>query len=86
MRFKLARGKFRPSLQGYIDRLTNKECIEATKKGFKAYRKKQDIHQALKELCVLRGVGFATASLILSVVFPTCPFLADESYLSIPSM
>ena len=89
MKWKLLRGQFRPRLQKLIDGNKNKEVIECTKNAFKiihnAINKEtnniDDIEQlklSIKELDKLKGVGVATASLILSIYTKIIPFMADE--------
>ena len=55
-----------------------KDVIE---KAIKTYRDKSDISEALDALCKLRGIGPATASLLLSVHDPeNALFFSDEAF------
>ena len=78
MIWKLRRGVFRPTLMGLIRRNDNKSVIEVTTAGFKAAE--LNIGEGLDILCKLKGVGPATASVILSVYLPSeVPFMSDEA-------
>eukprot|EP01084_Bolivina_argentea_P288515 495204_1 len=94
MKWKLFRGQFRPRLQTLIDSNNNKEVIKCTKNAFKiikiAINKEQtninDINKlklSIKTLNNLKGVGVATASLILAIYTKNIPFMADESMLAV---
>ena len=87
MKWKLFRGQFRPRLQNLIDSNKNKDVIECTKNAFKIIPKAiknnniYDIDQlkaSINKLTKLRGVGVATASLILAIYTKIVPFMADE--------
>ncbi|GAB5364541.1 hypothetical protein AAMO2058_000979100 [Amorphochlora amoebiformis] len=79
MRWKLARGKFRPTLPGLIRR-NSEESVESVSKDAIRIMTAGDTKQALKTLCKLTGVGPATASAILATSYPkTVPFMADEA-------
>ena len=78
MIWKLRRGVFRPTLMGLIRRNDNKSVIEVTTAGFKAAE--LNTGEGLDILCKLKGVGPATASVILSVYLPSeVPFMSDEA-------
>lgn len=78
MIWKLRRGVFRPTLMGLIRRNDNKSVIEVTTAGFKAAE--LNAGEGLDILCKLKGVGPATASVILSVYLPSeVPFMSDEA-------
>jgi len=85
MKFKLRRGKFRPGLQAMIETNPNNTTKRATREAFEhlGYERpnletvKQTIHLTTKDL---KGVGPATASLILSCRNQWIPFMADEAY------
>lgn len=101
MDWKLAKGKFRPSLPKLIQGNSEEAVEKATKSGFlifTSYATKHanwldvDLHEyqevlrlSLKRLTELRGVGPATASLLLAVlkdVTPLAPpFFSDEAFL-----
>lgn len=88
MRYKLARGKFRPTLPGLIASNSEDDVKSATEKAIQtlgaedgAETSAADALAALKALTKLRGVGPATASLILSIVSPSSEgFQSDESW------
>lgn len=81
MKWKLGRGKFRPRLQQLAESNPPQSVVDASEAAFK----KLDggfvnLKAALDELCVLKGVGPATASLLLSVYAPDlAPFMSDEA-------
>ena len=78
MIWKLRRGVFRPTLMGLIRRNDNKSVVDVTKNGFKAAE--LNVVEGLDVLCQLKGVGPATASVILSVYLPSeVPFMSDEA-------
>ena len=78
MIWKLRRGVFRPTLMGLIRRNDNKSVVDITKDGFKAAE--LNVGEGLDVLCQLKGVGPATASVILSVYLPSeIPFMSDEA-------
>jgi hypothetical protein len=104
MDWKLAKGKFRPTLPKLIKSNEEKTVESVTKEGldilinyFNQERltswKKVDtttykdvVKKAFKKLCELRGVGPATASLIMSLLHKidpvlTPPFFSDESFI-----
>lgn len=56
--------------------------VEATvKEGIEAYHDAADLENALKVLTKLKGIGPATASLLLSVHYPgRVSFFSDEAY------
>lgn len=106
MDWKLAKGKFRPTLPKLINSNTKEAVEDITKHGFqiwldftngkhinKEYWTNTSNHKSyidtvkkvFKKLCELRGVGPATASLILNLLRVnealTAPFFSDESFL-----
>ncbi|CAO1636751.1 unnamed protein product [Sympodiomycopsis kandeliae] len=86
MRWKLARGKFRPTLPSFIASNSSQDVESITREAFSGYdsSKAKDV---LKSLCRLKGVGPATGSLLLSLYDPeTEAFMSDESWVSIPSL
>ncbi|XP_024029930.1 uncharacterized protein LOC21390497 isoform X2 [Morus notabilis] len=76
MRWKLARGKWRPRLLDFVSALDEDLVKSASRKAFKSL---PDISKAVSELTVLKGVGPATASAILAAYAPDlAPFMSDE--------
>jgi hypothetical protein len=79
MEFKLAREKWRPRLVSLIESNSEEAVVEVTTRSIEGC----DIdapRKAMEVLCELKGVGPATASLILSAIFPDrVPFLTDEA-------
>lgn len=95
MDWKLAKGKFRPTLPKLI-KSNEPETVESvTKAGFKTFVEgiasieaseyTTTVKAALKKLCELRGVGPATASLMLSLLHEFSdvapPFFSDEAFM-----
>ncbi|KAL9097222.1 MAG: hypothetical protein Q9165_000649 [Trypethelium subeluteriae] len=87
MEWKLKHGTFRPSLLQLIKSNADKEVIESTKEAFECISKalrtdrSDDIERPINCLTKLRGVGPATASLILSCYDQSrFPFFSDELY------
>lgn len=103
MDWKLAKGKFRPTLPKLIISNDSESIEEITKAGFKIFRDGVNacnagdwtaldiveyqgaLKSSLKELCKLRGVGPATASLVLSLLGEISkfapPFFSDEAFM-----
>lgn len=70
-------GKFRPSLKKLASENDDKDVREVSRTAFAT----EDVDKASKVLCALRGVGPATASLLLSVHKPAnTPFFSDELF------
>lgn len=92
MRWKLARGKFRPTLPGLIASNSDAAVKDVTSRGLAhlgAEDKDADGTRALKAmttLCELKGVGPATASLILSLANEHQGFMSDESWLCLEAL
>eukprot|EP01138_Halocafeteria_seosinensis_P016449 gb/GECG01016780.1/.p1 GENE.gb/GECG01016780.1/~~gb/GECG01016780.1/.p1 ORF type:complete len:248 (+),score=35.66 gb/GECG01016780.1/:1-744(+) len=83
MKFKLARGKFRPRLQQFIDSLSDSEVKNATQEAADMLPKTKappdtQCENALARLTSLKGVGPAFASLILSLFSEYIAFMGDE--------
>lgn len=77
MKWKLLRGKFRP-LQKLVDSNGKESVIKASEKAF-ALLDKCNWKEALKAICVLKGIGTATASAVFAPFAENeCPFMADE--------
>jgi hypothetical protein len=79
MKYKLMRGKFRPSLQKKIDENNPEIVIRCTKDAIKLLND-GNWQAGLKVLIDnLSGVGIATASYIGAIVRPDlCPIMSDE--------
>ncbi|KAI6689145.1 hypothetical protein NL676_025973 [Syzygium grande] len=77
MRWKLARGKWRPRLLEFVSSL-DEEAVESSSR--KAFGSLPDVSKAVSELTVLKGVGPATASAVLAAYAPdVAPFMSDEA-------
>jgi hypothetical protein len=71
-------GTFRPKLLALVQSNSANVIQDTTKAAFKVL---PDIIAALKVLVALKGIGPATASLLLSVAAPdTVPFFSDELF------
>merc|ERR1719204_1800984 len=87
IKWKLARGKFRPRLKDLIQMNTPRVVMQETKKAFRASDKRKDIEAAVSALSNLKGVGPAMASAVLAAMAPDlAPFMADELLLSMPEV
>lgn len=85
MKWKLSRGKFRPRLTELVQTNDEKLVESASTKAFKCVS--NNLKKAIKELCILKAVGPATASAILAAGAPEhAPFMADESMNSVPGI
>jgi len=70
-------GKFRPSLKGLVQQNSEEFVKETTTAGFSA----DSWSDSLEILTKLRGIGPATAALVLSTSDPkTLPFFSDELF------
>ncbi|CAN9298930.1 unnamed protein product [Alternaria alternata] len=83
--WKLKHGTFRPALLGLVQSNEPEAIEETTKRAYAELSKGRSAHPdaipALKILVKLRGVGPATASLLLSVLQPVeIPFFSDELF------
>lgn len=73
-------GTFRPTLKALVQQNDAKAVEQATRKGFASF-KYGDPKAAITNLTKLRGIGPATASLMLSVLRPDkAPFFSDELF------
>jgi len=87
IKWKLARGKFRPNLVNLIQMNTPRVVLTETKKAFRNIFKKEDLNAGMSALCNLKGVGPAMASAILAAGAPhMAPFMADECLLALPEV
>ncbi|KAF4339096.1 hypothetical protein FBEOM_6991 [Fusarium beomiforme] len=79
--WKLRHGKFRPTLMNLISSNDARDAQEIVKQAYEAYKKDADIEAALGILTELRGIGPATASLLLAVHDAArVIFFADEAF------
>ncbi|KAH6687905.1 hypothetical protein F5X68DRAFT_275601 [Plectosphaerella plurivora] len=79
--WKLRHGKFRPTLMKLVTS-NESDFVETTiVEALKVYKKDTDISKTLAVLTKLKGIGPATASLLLAVHYPNdVPFFSDEAY------
>jgi len=83
IKWKLARGVFRPRLKDLIQMNTPRVVLQESKKAFRAIFKRNDLEAAMGALSNLKGVGPAMASAVLAAGCPElAPFMADECLLS----
>jgi hypothetical protein len=85
MRWKLARGKWRP-LQKMVGENKEDDVVICSTKAFaclekksKAKRRPEDIKAAVTEMIALRAIGPATATAVLAAFCSDVPFMADEA-------
>jgi hypothetical protein len=80
MKWKLTHGKFRPTLMSLINKNAAEDVVDVTKEAFSLpLTSEGEVKAALAVLTRLKGVGPATASLLLSVKDPDgTPFFGDE--------
>ncbi|UYV75714.1 hypothetical protein LAZ67_13001075, partial [Cordylochernes scorpioides] len=83
-KWKLIRGKHRPSLMDLV-RINNEgQVLQITRKAF---RRMPNISNAITALTNLKGVGPASASAILAAAYPEqVPYMADESMMATPGV
>merc|ERR1712121_412897 len=87
IKWKLARGQFRPRLKDLIQMNTPRVVMQESKKAFRAIDKKKDLEAAVLALSNLKGVGPAMASAVLAAGCPEiAPFMADELLMSMPEV
>lgn len=87
IKWKLARGVFRPRLKDLITMNTPRVVMQETKKAFRILQKRNDLEAAIGALSNLKGVGPAMASAVLAAGAPeVAPFMADECLLSMPEV
>ena len=77
-------GKFRPTLMSLVSQNDPKAASETIKDGIAAWRKGDDVDRYQRSLAILtklRGIGPATASLLLAVHEPQqVIFFSDEAF------
>lgn len=83
--WKLSHGTFRPSLKALVMSNSEKDVATCTGAAYQAIDPPGDtdgsMREAINEAKALKGIGPATASLILSVYLPDeMPFFSDELY------
>ncbi|KAF4446269.1 hypothetical protein F53441_10071 [Fusarium austroafricanum] len=79
--WKLRHGKFRPTLMNLVSSNDPIEAQRIVKRAVETYKKDANIEAALGVLTKLRGIGPATASLLLAVHdAPRVIFFADEAF------
>lgn len=79
--WKLRHGTFRPTLMKLVSSNEPKRVKDTIQKAIKLYRDKSDVSAALGILTQLKGIGPATASLLLAVYDPDdVIFFADEAF------
>jgi len=87
IKWKLARGVFRPRLKDLVQMNTPRVVMQESKKAFRALWKRNDLESAVGALSNLKGVGPAMASAVLAAGAPeVAPFMADEVLLSMPEI
>ncbi|TDZ20479.1 hypothetical protein Cob_v006722 [Colletotrichum orbiculare MAFF 240422] len=79
--WKLRHGKFRPSLMKLVTSNDSTTVQDVVTQGIEAYKEPSDLSAALNVLTKLKGIGPATASLLLAVHYPEdVLFFSDEAY------
>lgn len=79
-----SRGKFRPRLKQLISSNSSDEVQQTTTEAFsKPLTSVEQILGAVKQLSVLKGVGPATATMILQAYSDDVPFMSDEAMLQV---
>lgn len=80
--WKLSHGTFRPKLKQLVQSNPPDLVRTTTSSAFAKYDgKAESAKSCLTDLCVLKGIGPATASLLLNVAFPdSAPFFSDELF------
>jgi len=87
IKWKLARGKFRPNLVNLVQMNTPRVVMQETKKAFRKLQKTNDLQSAIQALCNVKGVGPAMASAVMAAGAPhAAPFMADECLLAMPEI
>lgn len=79
--WKLKHGKYRPNLAKLVASNTVADVRETTKEAFNVYDDGAHYDKAVSRIAKLKGVGPATASLLLSCYDPArVPFFSDELF------
>lgn len=86
MKWKLAKGKFRPRLQQFVDAADPGQVRTASTAAFKHLAhspggapKPACMRKALEAMTAFKGVGPATASAVLALACDAVPFMSDEA-------
>ncbi|OLN84310.1 hypothetical protein CCHL11_05957 [Colletotrichum chlorophyti] len=79
--WKLQHGKFRPTLMKFVSSNDSSTVQQTVQEAIDKYRETLDLSAVLSTLTKLKGIGPATASLLLSVHHPKkVIFFSDEAY------
>ncbi|EON98563.1 hypothetical protein UCRPA7_5938 [Phaeoacremonium minimum UCRPA7] len=79
--WKLRHGKFRPTLMKLVSSNDSSFVQDTIKQARISYQKDKDVSAALAILTKLKGIGPATASLLLAILDPEhVPFFGDEVF------
>src|SRR5271156_2669846 len=84
--YQRSRGKFRPRLKQLISSNVATDVKSSTQKGFSELGSPltiESIMTATKTLSELKGVGPATATMVLQAVSDEVPFMSDEAMLQV---
>ncbi|XP_073504684.1 uncharacterized protein [Phyllobates terribilis] len=83
MEWKLMRGKFRPRLKQLV---SGNSASAVERCSGRAFLLLPDVCAAIEELCQLKGVGPATASVLSAGAPDMVAFMADEAVESVPGL
>lgn len=79
--FSRRHGKFRPTLMKLVSSNESSTVQTTVEEGIESYRDSSNPSTAIKSLSRLKGIGPATASLLLAVHYPEqVLFFSDEAY------
>ncbi|XP_047637026.1 uncharacterized protein LOC125127679 isoform X2 [Phacochoerus africanus] len=81
--WKLARGRFRQRLQQLVSANAPELVVQ---RSAAAFRLLPDMHVAVTELCALRGVGPATASVLAAGAPELAAFMSEEAVAAVPGL